>query len=210
MRSGKTTPYNEEIYRLVENGWRVLDIGCGSGQLGERLKADKRCSVIGVEIDKNKANQARERIDDVINSDIEIISDDLANYGCFDAVIFADSLEHLRDPKVTLERLSKCLNDDGYILVSLPNIANWVIRLKLLFGKFDYKESGILDKTHFHFYTLSTAKKLIQESGFEIIYIGSYNRLMKRLGRMWKGLFAHQLIVKAQKTSSRIVSSNGQ
>ncbi len=200
MNSGKIIPYNEEIACLVEKGWRVLDIGCGSGQLGEHLKSDKHCIVVGIEIDKAKANQAQERLDDVINSDIELI-DNLANYGRFDAIIFADSLEHLRYPAITLERLSRCLNTDGYFLISLPNIANWRIRLQLLLGKFDYQESGILDKTHLHFFTLSTAQKLVEQSGFKIIYVGSYNRLIKRLGRIWKGLFAHQIIIKAQKGS---------
>ena len=206
MNSDKMVSYNEEIYRLVEDGWRVLDVGCGTGHLGERLKSDKHCFVIGVEIDKDKANQAREKLDGVINSDIELI-DDLARYGHFDAIIFADSLEHLRYPMITLQRLSNYLNADGYFLISLPNIANWMIRLKLLFGKFDYQESGILDKTHLHFFTLATTKKFVQEAGFEIVYIGSYNRLMKKFGRIWKGLFAHQLIVKARKISQNAALS---
>ncbi len=200
MNSNKMVTYNEEIYHLVENGWRVLDVGCGAGYLGERLKSDKHCFVIGVEIDKDKANQARDKLDCVINSDIELI-DDFAGYGHFDAIIFADSLEHLRYPMITFQRLRHYLNADGYFLISLPNIANWMIRLNLLFGKFDYQESGILDKTHLHFFTLVTTKKFVQEAGFEIVYIGSYNRLMKRFGRVWKGLFAHQLIVKARKIS---------
>lgn len=207
MNSGNVVSYNEEIYRLVEEGWRVLDVGCGTGHLGERLKADKHCFVIGVEIDKDKANQAREKIDGVINSDIELICVDLKRYGSFDAIIFADSLEHLRYPAASLQRLSNYLNSNGYFLISLPNIANWMIRLNLLLGKFDYQDSGILDKTHLHFFTVSSAKKFVQESGFEILYVGSYNRVMKKLGCMWKGLFAHQLIVKAQKSSQMRIES---
>jgi cyclopropane fatty-acyl-phospholipid synthase-like methyltransferase len=49
MNSDKMLSYNKEIYRLVEDGWRVLEVGCGTGHLGERLKSDKHCFVIGVE-----------------------------------------------------------------------------------------------------------------------------------------------------------------
>lgn len=194
----RTVPYNEEIYRLVEPGWRVLDVGCGEGYLGERLKVDKNCVVVGVEIDEGKARQARARLDDIIISDVEVM-DDLTCYRDFDAIILADVLEHLRYPKQTLQGLSMYLKNQGCLLVSVPNIANWMIRLKLLFGKFNYEESGILDKSHLHFFTLSTIKEFLEEAGFEVIYIGSYNRLLKKLGKAWKSLFAHQLILKARK-----------
>lgn len=189
--------YNKEIYRLVENGWKVLDVGCANGCLGERLKADKQCFVVGVEIDKDRANQAKNRLDAVFNFDVELL-EDLVDYAPFDAVILADSLEHLRYPVTTLIQLSKYLNADGYFLISLPNVANWIIRLRLLFGKFDYQESGILDKSHLHFFTLASAKKLVQEAGFEIVCIRNYNEIMK-LGSLWKGLFAHDFIIKARK-----------
>ena len=54
------------------------------------------------------------------------------------------------------------------IIVSVPNIANIVIRLSLLFGRFDYGDRGILDRTHLRFFTLKTITKLLQETGFNI------------------------------------------
>ena len=194
----KLPPFNEEIFRLVENGSRVLDVGCGNGELGERLRADKNCFVIGVEINKVRADQAKRKLDEVINSDIELI-DDPSSYGSFDAIIFADCLEHLRYPVKALQQLSTNLKANGYFIISLPNVANWTVRLRLLLGKFDYQETGILDKTHLHFFTISSSKKFIRDAGFDVVYVGGYNQILRRLGRAWKGLFARQIIIKVQK-----------
>ena len=53
--------------------------------------------------------------------------------------------------------------------MSLPNVANISVRLALLFGRFNYTERGILDRTHLHFYTRKTARALLEENGWEIV-----------------------------------------
>ena len=55
------------------------------------------------------------------------------------------------------------------LVVSLPNVANISVRLALLFGRFNYTERGILDRTHLHFYTRKTARALLEENGWEIV-----------------------------------------
>ena len=64
----------------------------------------------------------------------------------FDFILFADVLEHLKDPKIVLQRSLPALKRTGEIIVSVPNIANIVIRLSLLTGRFDYCDRGILDR----------------------------------------------------------------
>ncbi len=61
------------------------------------------------------------------------------------------------------------LKEKGKIIISVPNIANWIIRLGLLFGKFDYMERGILDRTHLRFFTMRSLKQLMKEVSCEIL-----------------------------------------
>ncbi|PYT05283.1 MAG: glycosyltransferase/methyltransferase, partial [Acidobacteria bacterium] len=90
----------------------------------------------------------------------------------YDAIIFGDVLEHLHNPGVVLEKLSRLLKPGGKILLSLPNIANIWIRISLLMGRFNYSRLGILDETHLRFFTLKTAKQLATDSGLDVISTG--------------------------------------
>jgi SAM-dependent methyltransferase len=94
---------------------------------------------------------------------------DPTRLGRYDAIIFGDVLEHLRNPRAVLEKLSGLLKPGGQILISVPNVANIWVRLNLLFGRFDYSRVGILDETHLRFFTLKTAKQLAVDSGLDVI-----------------------------------------
>jgi hypothetical protein len=61
------------------------------------------------------------------------------------------------------------LKHSGLILVSVPNVANVTVRMGLLFGKFNYAERGILDRSHLRFYTRKTARRLLAAIGFEVV-----------------------------------------
>lgn len=79
----------------------------------------------------------------------------------FDYIIFWDILEHLINPWKVLNDFKDFLKHDWKIIISLPNIAFLLYRLKLLFWKFDYEETWIMDKTHLRFFTKKTAENLI-------------------------------------------------
>lgn len=145
---------------------KVLDIGCGSGALSEAIK-NNGYIVWGIELNKGSAQKAEKRIDIVINEDLlkfdvidRIIGDD-----CFDYIVFSNVLEHVYDPFLTLQHYLKYLKRDGLILISVPNVAVWTNRIKLLFGKFDYYDTGIMDRTHIRFFTFKTAKLIVKKSG---------------------------------------------
>jgi 2-polyprenyl-3-methyl-5-hydroxy-6-metoxy-1,4-benzoquinol methylase len=86
----------------------------------------------------------------------------------FDIILFADVLEHTPDPLSVLIFYLRFLRPGGRIVVSLPNVACWDRRLALLFGHFDYADSGIMDRTHLRFFTFSTAQALLREAGLAI------------------------------------------
>lgn len=84
----------------------------------------------------------------------------------YDIIAFGDVLEHVLYPEKVLKYfVTNFLNDNWKVIVSLPNVANFLVRFNLLFWKFDYTESWILDKTHLHLYTLKSGKQLIDSIG---------------------------------------------
>src|SRR5438034_10371711 len=156
-----------QIVSRLRPGERVLDVGCGSGEIA-RLMREKDCTVIGLELDSEKAAKAGTYCEQVFVGDIETMP--LAfEPESFDVFVLSNILEHLRDPVATLRRLVPLLRPTGRILVDLPNVAHWDVRLRLLRGRWDYEDAGILDRTHLRFYTRKTAREMLRETGFEIL-----------------------------------------
>jgi 2-polyprenyl-3-methyl-5-hydroxy-6-metoxy-1,4-benzoquinol methylase len=87
----------------------------------------------------------------------------------FDRVLLLDVLEHLVRPEQLLAQAKAALNGNGCLVVSLPNVAHLAVRLNLLLGRFNYAERGILDRTHLRFFTRKTARRFLEENGFEIL-----------------------------------------
>lgn len=200
-------PYgaHAKIVKLVGANKRILEIGCASGYISEKLK-ENGCSVIGFEIDKESAVLAKRYCEDVIGGDIESVEKIPVEEKYFDGILFADVLEHLKKPLEVLKKLKKYLKDDGAVYISMPNIANWMIRLNLLFGKFEYQEQGILDKTHLRFFNEKSTLELVNNAGLEIIKFDvtpSIPFIPKKIGygisRLAPNLFAFQFLIVAKK-----------
>jgi len=113
---------------LVEPGSRVLDLGCGEGELLAWLKEKKRVSAQGVEIDPNKVRRAIARGVSAYQSDIE---HGLADYpdGTFDFVILSQTLQEMRYP---LKVLREMLRVGRHVIVAFPNFGHWTTRLSHL------------------------------------------------------------------------------
>lgn len=148
------------------SGRKLLDVGCADGQMSERF-AKQGWDVFGIEPNSTDAVRARERGINVIQSSLEEALDELE--GKFSTIILADVLEHCSDPWTQLERLTSRLEPDGLVIISIPNIAHLVPRARLLAGKFEYEERGIIDRTHLRFFTRGTALRLVTASGLECI-----------------------------------------
>ena len=180
------TGFNRHILKLVRgSNLKILDIGCGSGELGRLLKA-KGHLVYGIEIDKKSYLLSKRKLDKVLLGDISAMTIP-KNFRNFDYIIFADVLEHLVNPLAVLEKVKPLLKKEGFVLISVPNIANWVMRLKLLFGIFNYSNSGLLDKTHLRFFTLKSLKRLINSAGYKIIKLDFYPNLVLSIVSLFSG-----------------------
>jgi len=155
------------LSRLGEGrGRTALDVGAADGFLAERLTA-QGWSVTALERDPELAARARGRCKEVVVADLESAPPPLP--GPFDAIVYGDVLEHLRDPRATLLALDRALAPGGTVIVSVPNVAHLWVRLSLLVGRFDYADRGILDRTHLRFYTRRTLLALLGEVGLAVV-----------------------------------------
>ena len=194
-----------QIVNFVTEKKKILDVGCSEGHLSKNLSS-RGCEVVGIELDEESSKKAEKYCKDVFCEDIEFIKlpEEYENY--FDFIIFADVLEHLKEPLIVLKRFKKYLKGDGYVLVSLPNVSNWRLRIKFLFGNFEYEEKGLLDKGHLRFFNAKNAKKLLIDSGFEVckfdLTVGDVPRYAKFchfIGLLWPNLLAYQFLIIAKK-----------
>lgn len=158
-----------DILDLIPMGIKqLLDVGCGTGDTA--IAAKHRFGlqeVVGIESFEPAALVAQTRLDRVIVGDVEQFKFDLPQ-NHFDCIICADVLEHTKDPWMVLKNLRHFLRDDGVLIASIPNIRHVVPMLKILFDRFEYQESGILDKTHLRFFTLHTIRRMFHETGYLI------------------------------------------
>ena len=189
-------------FRMIPEGARVLDVGCHTGILGAALRIRKNCEVTGIDNDVEALAAAKLRLNAVEQVNLEesgwaakLIQ---AGKKDFDIVLFGDVIEHTRIPLDILRGSHALLVPSGKVIVSLPNIANLRVRLGLLRGKFDYADSGILDKTHIRFFTLKTARELVRNAGFTIIEETYSGYSMPRwLIDLFPSLFAVNIIMVA-------------
>jgi 2-polyprenyl-3-methyl-5-hydroxy-6-metoxy-1,4-benzoquinol methylase len=156
-----------EIAALVPPaGRRVLDVGCGSGALGLLLKSRGHV-VTGLELVPDAAEHARRYLDHVTVADVETGGFPFSP-GSFDVVILADVLEHLIDPWRTVRQAAELLAPTGCVVASVPNVQNIDVLRRLIRGRWDYRERGILDRGHLRFFTLRTLRRLFDDAGLRL------------------------------------------
>lgn len=158
-----------KVIKLIGEGKKVLEFGCSYGYMSKVLIEKFNCSVIGVEIDNEAAQESKKICERVIVGNAEEINWSLELHNeTFDVIVFADVLEHLRDPWGLLNNLRKYLKAEGYIVASIPNIAYLGVIVDLIHGEFDYRPLGILDDTHLRFFTLKSIREMFEKSGFVV------------------------------------------
>jgi hypothetical protein len=131
-------------------GARVLDVGAASGTLG-RMCSQQYIVLNGIEPEQEWAEVARPFYANLLRSTLDRAP--VQFLGGYQVVVLADVLEHMANPDLALTRLVDLQDSRTVFMISVPNVANLWVRINLLFGRFDYSERGILDRTHLRFFT---------------------------------------------------------
>ncbi len=121
----------QSIARLVPEGSRVLDLGCGDGALLDLLQRERRCTGYGIELADANVLACVQRGVNVIQLNLE---EGLAMFddGSFDVVLQIDTLQHLRNAETMLLETAR-VGRSG--IVAFPNFAHWPNRLSVLRGR---------------------------------------------------------------------------
>ena len=154
---------------LVHNQATVLDLGCGSGALGQHLSETRGCTLDGVTLSEAEATHARPHYRRVVVDNLESC-DLVATFAGshYDFIVCADVLEHLSRPEQVLAACRQLLQPEGRLLISVPNAGYTGLIAELLDGEFLYREEGLLDRTHLRFFTRRSLARFLGEQRWAI------------------------------------------
>jgi glycosyltransferase involved in cell wall biosynthesis len=197
-----------ELLSSSARGLKVLDVGCSSGLLSQRIREFGHY-VVGVDIVEHP--DVRDRVDDFVQADLEGGLPSLAG-GTFDVVIAADVIEHVARPAALLTEMAAVVAPQGRMIVSTPNFGHWYARMRVFTGTFDYDRRGILDEGHLRFFTRRGLRRTVGEArlamvdlrhtGLPLGAIGArrtwrtslVRSIDRSLVRVWPSLFGYQFV----------------
>jgi len=189
---------------------KILDLGCSSGLLAERLRAMGH-QVTGVDVAELPG--VAERTSAFLKADLNQGIPPEAGTG-FDVVLAADVIEHVVDPTELIKQVRSVVSPEGTAIFCVPNVAHWYPRLRSMLGRFDYDQRGILDATHLRFFTRRSISRLVERNGFTIRRIepvglpldalevdGTKGRWVRLVDHLllaaWPTMFGYQFIIEA-------------
>ena len=212
----KPGPYSSHALLLREfprhgDGRRVLDVGCAGGYLS-RILAERGFSVTGIDLAGTPPLPGIHFVAADLDRGLPSLD------GCFDFILCADVLEHLREPERLLRECRERLAPGGALIASLPNSGHAYFRGHVLMGRFPQHDRGLFDRTHVQFFTWHGWVDLLGRAGFLVetlhcsgvpvglalpkwegsFWVRALERLSYESARAWKNLFAYQFIVRAR------------
>lgn len=157
------------VSRMVGSGKKVLEIGAGPGSITRVLRAQGN-QIVALEVDQTAIPHLKRHCERVVSADLNRADwPSLFEGEKFDAVIAADVLEHLTDPWSTLERMRSLLAPAGVLVLSVPHAAHACILACLLHEDVEYRDWGLLDRTHIRFFGLKNLQDAVRRAGLKVV-----------------------------------------
>lgn len=173
-------PLQSDGFVSLPRGSRVLDVGCGYGNFLEEQRR-RGMEVHGLEPSKPRYLHAREKLG------LNVVNTTLAEAGFppgyFDAIYLVDVVEHLHDPRETLEECYRLLKDHGLLMLSTPDILTVEARISGRFWR------GYDIPQHLFFFSGTTLRLLLEKSGFRMTRLRHAFSTRLILSGLW--LFLH-------------------
>ncbi len=158
------TSANARLLQLLPNNvLTALDVGCGTGKLGAQL-ANFGIVTDGITYSESELQLANQNLRDVWLFDLEHGLPQIDRK--YDAVILSHVMEHISDPSRLLSQLKSVLSPSGHILCAIPNMLFLYNRIKLMAGRIEYEERGLMDYTHVRWYTRKTLLEVFRVHGY--------------------------------------------
>jgi len=157
------------VCRMVGSNKRVLEIGAGPGSVTRVLRAQSN-RITALELDETAIPFLEKHCDAVIPANLNDPNWTSHFKDRFDIVIAADVLEHLTDPWTTLGRMKTLLAPGGAIIVSVPHAAHACILACLLHEDVEYRDWGLLDRTHIRFFGLQNLQTMFEKAALKIVH----------------------------------------
>jgi 2-polyprenyl-3-methyl-5-hydroxy-6-metoxy-1,4-benzoquinol methylase len=165
-----------EVISFVPTNIRsILDVGCGEGTFLKLVKEKTGAETWGIEVINEVAEIAKTNIDRIFIGNVEEVLNSIPDT-YFDCITFNDVLEHLVDPAEILKKVKSKLSKNGIVVASIPNVRYIYNLYDIIIKKdWEYKDSGILDYTHYRFFTKKSAQRMFEGANYKILHQGGIN-----------------------------------
>ena len=172
-------------FKIIKNirPKKVLDIGCGDGEIGTEIKKITNGKVFGIDVSDKATKIANKK---GIKSYVCDISSERTKFkkNFFDLIYYGQTIEHVADPDFSLEEIKRILKPNHPLIVTTPNLASWLNRILLLFGiqpnysevssriilgrKFKFLGQGNEPAGHLRLFTTGSLIDILKYYNFEI------------------------------------------
>ena len=170
---------------------KVLDLGCGDGELLKILKQEKNINGYGIDNDVNNIKKSLKNDINILHMDLDNGLDDFEN-NSFNYVVLAQSLQVVKNPKLLIDDMLR-IGDE--IIVSFPNMGHWLARMHLFFGGTMPITSNLPYRWHntpnIHLCTIKDFLEFCSKNNYEITekYIADYKQKRNLFTKLMPNLF---------------------